>query len=251
MINAASAVESARRAVLTSIENGIFPPGQRLPGERSLAADLGFSRETVRQALNDLAENGVVTSSPQRGWFVSVAMLSDPPNELLSFTDMARSRGLTPTTRVLSRDERPARFEEAERLGLAPSSPVLDLHRLRSLDGVPVSLDRTIVSLSRASGLSDVDLTDASLYQALETACDVRVARSEYSVHAAGADEHTARSLNLDLGMPVLVGDEITFDLQDRPILFGQLTYRGDAYRFEATLYRPQKTAQPVPPRRA
>lgn len=241
MSSSASVAESARRSVLTAIESGAFSPGQRLPSERSLATQLGISRETLRQALKDLARQGVVTSSPQRGWFVAVDnMLSDPPNELQSFTDMAYARGLKPTTRVLSTRQRAARFEEAETLALAPASPVLDIHRLRSLDDVPVSLDRTVVALGRAQELIDIDLNDASLYHVLETACGVRVARSNYSVHADSADEQTAELLRLDPGMPVLVGDEVTFDLRDIPILCGRLIYRADAYRFEATLYRPQ-----------
>lgn len=239
MSSEASAAESARRSILNAIENGVFTPGERLPSERSLAAELRVSRETLRQALKELAREEVVTSSPQRGWFVAVNMVSDPPNELQSFTDMARARGLEPTTRILSRKRRAAQFEEADRLALAPASPVLDIHRLRSLDGVPVSLDRTVVALSRAPGLADVDLTDVSLYQTLEDVCGVRVARSNYSVRADAAEDEVAELLQLDPGMPVLVGEEVTFDIGDRPILTGQLTYRADAYRFEATLFRP------------
>src|SRR5699024_7394953 len=145
---------SARRSIMTAIENGVSSPGERLPGERSLATQLGISRESLRQALKELAADGAVTSSPQRGWFVAVNMVSDPPNELHSFTDLARARGLEPTTQVLSAQQRPAQFEEARRLALAPASPVLDLHRLRSLDGVPVSLDRTVVALGRTPGLA-------------------------------------------------------------------------------------------------
>ncbi|WP_375000889.1 GntR family transcriptional regulator [Aeromicrobium sp. CTD01-1L150] len=241
MSAAVSAIESSRRAVLAAVENGVFSPGKRLPSERSLAAQLDVSRETLRQALKDLAQQGVLSSSPQRGWFVTANMLSDPPNELQSFTDMAHARGLKPTTRVLSSTQRPVRHEEAERLSLPPTSPLLDIHRLRSLDGVPVSVDRTVVSLARAPGLADVDLSDASLYQVLETVCDVQVARSNYSVRADGADDRTAELLGIDPGMPVLVGDEVTFDLRDLPVLYGQLTYRGDAYRFEATLFRPRR----------
>lgn len=239
--------KSARRSIMTAIENGVFSPGERLPGERSLANQLGISRESLRQALKELAEDGAVTSSPQRGWFVAVNMVSDPPNELQSFTDMARARGLEPTTQVLDVQQRPAQFEEARRLALAPASPVLELRRLRSLDGVPFSLDQTVVALGRTPGLSDVDMNNASLYQALEEVCGVQVTRSNYSVRADAADETAAALLRLDPGMPVLVGEEVTFDLTDLPVLCGELTYRADAYRFEATLYRPQSPARRRP----
>jgi GntR family transcriptional regulator len=232
------AAEAARLALTAAIGNGVFGPGVRLPGERALAAQLSVSRETLRQALRQLADEGVLHPSPQRGWYVTTHMISDPPNVLQSFTDMAHARGLTPTTRVLASTQRPATLDEAERLAVAPASPVLDLRRLRSLDGIPFSVDHTVVALGRAPGLAEVDFTDASLYATLEDTCGVRLAHSSYSVSAHAADASTAELLRLDPGAPVLVGEEVTYDLADVPILRGRIIYRGDAYEFQATLYR-------------
>lgn len=232
------AAEAARKALTAAIGNGIFGPGVRLPGERALAAQLSVSRETLRQALRQLADEGVLHPSPQRGWYVTTQVISEPPNVLQSFTDMAHARGLTPTTRVLTSVQRPATLGEAERLTVAPASPVLDLRRLRSLDGIPFSVDHTVVVLSRAPGLADVDLTDASLYGTLEDTCGVRVVHCSYSVSAHAADASTAELLRLDPGAPVLVGEEVDYDLADVPILWGRIMYRGDAYVFQATLYR-------------
>lgn len=234
-----SAARTARQALLTAIEKGVFAPGARLPGERALAAQLSVSRETLRQALKQLADDGVLHASPQRGWFVATTAISDPPNVLQSFTDMARARGLQPTSIVLHSATRPANLEEAERLSLAPTSPVLEVRRLRCLDDIPVAVDRTILPLQRAKGLADVDLTDASLYAVLESTCGLTVARSDYSVRAAGATAEVAELLHLAPGEPVMIGDEITYDIRDLPVLSGQLVYRGDAYQFRATLYRP------------
>ena len=238
MTTVAKPASDVRQALTAAIDNGVFGPGVRLPGERALAAQLAVSRETLRRALRQLADEGVVRPSPQRGWYVTTNMISDPPNVLQSFTDMAHARGLTPTTRVLTSSQRPARLGEAERLAVAPASPVLELRRLRSLDDIPISVDHTVVALSRTPGLAEVDLTDASLYGTLEDTCGVRVAHCSYSVSAHAADPATAELLRLDPGAPVLVGEEVTFDLAGVPILCGRLVYRGDAYEFQATLYR-------------
>ena len=148
------AAETARQALTAAIANGVFGPGVRLPGERALAAQLSVIRETLRQALRQLADEGVLRPSPQRGWYVTTHMISQPPNVLQSFTGMAHARGLTPTTRVLTSAQRPATLSEAEQLTLAPASPVLDLRRLRSLDGIPFSVDHTVVVLSQAPDCS-------------------------------------------------------------------------------------------------
>ncbi len=128
---APAASTAARQALVEAIDNGVFGPGVRLPGERALATRLAVSRETLRQALRQLADEGLLHPSPQRGWYVTTQLVSDPPNVLQSFTDMAFARGLTPSTQILLSRERAATLTEAERLAIAPTSPVLELRRLR------------------------------------------------------------------------------------------------------------------------
>jgi GntR family transcriptional regulator len=110
---------------------------------------------------------------------------------------------------------------------------------LRTLDAVPVCVDNSVVVLSRVPALEDTDMTDRSLYDTIEEISDVRIARSSYTVRADACDETTAALLEIEPGSPVLVGDEITYDAFGAVILTGTLSYRADAYRFEADLYRP------------
>lgn len=250
MTGGSSAPHAARRALLNAINTGVFAPGVRLPGERALAAQLSVSRETLRQALKQLAADGVLYASPQRGWFVASAV-SEPPNVLQSFSDLATARGLRASSTVLSSHRRPATLEEADRLALAPASPVLEIHRLRCLDSISIAVTRSVVPLQRAPGLEEVDLTDRSLYATLESQCGVTVERADYSVRAVAADPETAALLEVEPGSPVMRGDDVTFDSNDLPVLCGQVIYRGDAYEFRATLFRPSAKPQlPQPPTR-
>ncbi|GAA3468655.1 GntR family transcriptional regulator [Nonomuraea roseola] len=222
-----------------SLRRGVYAAGSRLPGERDLAAQLGVSRATLRQALALLAEDGSITASAQRGWYVSRQVMAEPPSVLQSFSEMARSRGLRPSARILRQELRVASMDEASRLRVAPASRVVTVERLRGLDGVPVCTDVTVVVASRAPTLADLDLTDRSLYETLEDSFGVVIARSAYAVQAEAADDRLAALLDLAPGAPVLVGDEVAYDAEGVPVLLGRTVYRGDAYRFEADLYRP------------
>jgi GntR family transcriptional regulator len=217
---------------------GRYAAGSRLPGERHLATELGVSRATLRVALARLESDGVVQRSAQRGWFVPPQVIGEPPSTLQSFTEMARARGLRPTAKVLRQQVRAATLDEAAKLRIAPAAPVIEIDRLRGMDGTPVCFDVVVLPQQTAAGLADADLTDASLYEQLRERCGLEVHRSAYTLMADVADAELAGLLGTRVGAPVLIGDEIAYTSAGAPVLLGRNTYRGDAYRFEADLYR-------------
>jgi GntR family transcriptional regulator len=221
-----------------AIDRGIYAPGTRLPGERQLAEEIHVSRSTLRTALEKLEQNGRIVRSAQRGWFVPSPTVGEPPSTLLSFTEMARQRGLTATSRILDRSVRSATLSEAGRLRISPGAEVLHLERLRGMDGTPICVDRNVIPMEIGTPLLHMDLTDTSLYEALERHCDVSIHRSAYSVQATSATADIAALLGIPAASPVLVGEEVAYELDGRPVLTGYNTYRGDAYRFEADLFR-------------
>jgi GntR family transcriptional regulator len=233
------AVADAYRKVSDLLRRRAFPPGSRLPGERDLAASIGVSRSTLRKALDLMDEEGHLDRSPQRGWFVPPQVVGEPPSTLQSFSEMARSRGLTPGAKILGDQQRPAAFEEARRLRIAPAAQVLELTRLRTLDAVPVCVDVSVVVLARVPRLAAVDMTDRSLYETIEELSDVRIARSSYTLRADASSQHIADLLEIPPGSPILVGEEVTYAADGAPVLAATLSYRADAYRFEADLFRP------------
>lgn len=234
-----TAVTHAYSRLADALRRGAYPRGTRLPGERDLATQLGISRSTLRLALGRLEQERQLDRSSQRGWFVPQEVVGEPPSVLQSFTEMARARGLRPTAHVLSARRRGATFEEADRLKVAPSADVLELRRVRSMDDVPICLDTTVLVGARVEPMLGVDLEDRSLYLVLEEMCGVVLARSSYSLQAGAAGREAARLLAIDEGAPVLMGQEVTYDTDEVPVLVSDTTYRGDAYRFQADLYRP------------
>lgn len=236
----AEPAERAYRLLRTDIDHGVYGPGARLPGERELAERLGVSRVTARRALARLAGEGRLESSAQRGWFVPEQLLGEPPSTLQSFTEMVRARGLRPTTTVLRQEVRPATFDEAAALHIAPAAPVIQVDRLRGMEGPPVCYDVVVLVHDRAAALADADLTDRSLYAELDRRCGIWIHRSAYWVQADAADEATARLLQVPVGAPILLSHEVAYTEDGAPVLVGTNRYRGDAYRFEADLFRPR-----------
>jgi DNA-binding GntR family transcriptional regulator len=225
------------RLIADEIASGTLGPGDRLPSERELTGRLGVSRATVRRALGELATDGLVTASANRGSFVAGGPLVEPPNALLSFTELGGRHGLRAAARVLGRSGRPATIEEAEAFGIAPGAELVELERLRLLDGVPVAVDATRFPLARAPEALDVDFATASLYDLLERSGHAPV-RAAYTVEALPAPERVGALLGLAAGDPVLVAETTAYDAGDRLVELARTHYRGDRYRFRATLVR-------------
>lgn len=225
------------QALSDRIARGELAPGMQLLSERELCRQFGVSRVTVRRALGELRDRGLIEPDSARGWFVQAPSLGEP-NALMSFTEMAKSRGLSATSTVLRADVRTATIDEAEELRIAPGSELFDLERIRHLDGVAVAVEHSRLPLRMAPGLRGADLANASLYDTLRAA-SVIPAYAEYVLQAIAATARQASLLEVAEGAPLLMASAVTHDRNGRPIEISRSVFRGDRYRFRTTLFRP------------
>jgi GntR family transcriptional regulator len=224
------------REIAKGIESGTLQPGDRLPSERWLCDELGVSRATVRRAIEELAADGLIEGRG-RGSLVRGDALAEPPNTLMSLSELGRSRGLDASARVLSAAVRAATIDEAEAFAIAPGADVFELERVRMLDGLPISIDHNCVPLRLAPSLPDADFTTASLYEALDRAGNPP-RRADYELEARAADASEAELLGLAPGAPVLLATTVAIGDGGRVVDLGRTVYRADRYRFHATLMR-------------
>ncbi|MRG59885.1 UTRA domain-containing protein [Agromyces sp. CFH 90414] len=216
-----------------AIRDQTLPAGARLENEVALAARLGLSRPTIRRAIQDLVDQGLLVR--RRGIGTQVVHGKVTRNvELTSlFEDLERS-GQKPETSVLSIEQVVADEHVAEGLGVERGSPVLHISRLRSADGVPLAildnvLPEAFVDLDRA------DLERHGLYQLLRArGVTMRVAKQRIGARAATTKE--AGLLDLPRSAPVLTMSRTAFDNSGVAVEFGQHCYRPDRYSFEVTL---------------
>ena len=165
----------------------------------------------------------------------------------MSFTELARERGMMASSRVASEHTRAASPEEVSVFGIDLHELVFDLERLRLLDAVPTALDRIRVPLALASGIANLDFTTASVYAALEA--DRRGAHSGRCSRERdrGPRGHCAHALGVAVGAPLLVSTTMSYDRRGRLVEIGEIRYRADRYQFHAALTRrspPQATPE-------
>jgi len=228
----------ARNLIAEQIASGTLEAGRRLPPERELCQQLNISRVTLRKALASLVEEGLLSSSHGRGWYVSTGVVDrEWPNSLESFTETAARMGLTPSSRVLRNEIAPATYDEAEELGLAPGTPLFVLERVRLLNGVPIAIDQARVPAELGEGFTDADYASDSLYDRLDAA-GVDLVRAEATIEAREADAVVAESLGLAAGAPILVMHQLVVDGAGRRVLASDIRYSGERYRLRTVFTR-------------
>lgn len=206
--------------------------GDALESERELVHQLGVSRVTVRQAIGDLVEAGLLERTQGKGTFVTGPRVNSRLH-LMSFSREMRSRGLKPRTRVLSATEEAASEEVASHLQISPGGPVVRLERLRTADGTPMAHEVGWYPSAQFPGLLEHDLT--AVYDLMVDHYGVDATHGEQNVSAEAADADSARVLGIARRAPLLVQERLTF-AGKRPVEYSLSRYRADRYRIHSTL---------------
>ncbi|MET9366611.1 GntR family transcriptional regulator [Streptomyces griseoflavus] len=217
----------------SAIERGVLTPGTLLGNEIELAARLGLSRPTVRQAIQSLVDKGLLVRRRGVGTQVVHSQVKRPL-ELSSLYDDLEAAGQRPATRVLVNTVVTASAEVAAALAVAEDSEVHRLERLRLTHGEPMAYLCNYLP----SGLLDLDtgqLEATGLYRLMRAAgITLHSARQTIGARAATAAE--AERLGERTGAPLLTMQRVTFDDTGRAVEFGTHTYRPDRYSFEFQL---------------
>ena len=130
-----------QQRLLDQIQTGVFKQSEPLPSIQKIAAIMGVSQMTVRQAIKSLCEAGVIYSRQGKGTFISRIKLEKDFRQVLSFSEETRSRGATPRSRVISfRIQMPSR-ETREALALSPHEKIFRIRRVRYADSLPMGIE--------------------------------------------------------------------------------------------------------------
>ncbi len=210
------------------IAEGAYAPGARLPTEAELSARFGVNRHTLRRALADLAEAGVVV--PRRGSGVFVA--SRPTDYRLGrrvrFHQNVSDSGRTPSRRITRLETRPAKPEEAAALGLTEGAAVHVVEGVSLADGMPLAAFRSVFPAARFPDLLAAMEGQSSVTVALRACGLADYTRKDTRLTAKLADPVLALALQAQPGVPVLRSVALNVDAGGQPVEFGATWFAGD-----------------------
>lgn len=217
------------------IQNQLLPRNVMLPSENSLAQHLSVSRMTIRQALSQLEQEGIIKRIQGIGTRVQYSGFKHEIKSLNSFTEDMLARGLVPSSKIIRVGEVHAPPEVAEVLKLTTEDQVELIHRIRLADGVAVGIHIAYL----LPGLIDINaLTPQDSLYALLEARGVSLEHAEETLQATAASADEANVLGVKEGGPLLAVRRVTYDTLNRPIEVVLAKYRPDLYQYTLTLRR-------------
>lgn len=214
-------------------------PGDMLPTEKELCETFGVSRIVIRQALNDLANRGVIKRRRGIGTVVIKPKINEHlVSRLTGFYADMKSQGLEPTTKVLSKRLIKANESLAYYLDLNIGDEIIELQRLRFVKDEPILIVISYIPWKFCPDLLDEELENRSLYEILETKYGIELVWGERTIEAISANSEDAKLLWIDRGSPLIFLRSITYTHNNVPVEYYEAKHRADRTRFVTRLFK-------------
>lgn len=202
------------------------PPHARLPAEQELALEYGVSRGTVKQAITELVQQGLLYRVQGKGTFVAAPQIHQSFAKLTSFTEDIEKQGYLAETRVLDITRIAPPDAVARELG---REQVWYVHRIRLADGEPLAVLTSYLPVHLVPHLEPEDVA-YSLYDSLDRRYGRRPVRAHDTYRASLADRRTAALLGVPVETPVLKSTRTAFLENGQPVEYVEAVVRGDRY---------------------
>jgi GntR family transcriptional regulator len=219
--NRVSLATQAQQYLLHLIEDGAYQPGEQLPSETDLAAQLGISRATLRAALQNLEQEGIVLRRHGVGTFVAPGFegrLESGLERLESILELAGRQGMRLTYDDLRVDVVPADGEISDSLQLAPGLPVTRIRRVICADGRPVAYMEDLVPASVLGPDALDGEFSGSVLDLLREQRARQLGQAVADIVALNVDPILAKRLAVEPGRAVLLLREVLFDAEGRAL---------------------------------
>ena len=226
--------QTVENDLLKRIVSGELAAGSQLPTESELCEQYDVSRITVRRAIQDLADKGLVFRLRGRGTSVSSSIISPKHSTNVIFNLASELQyGSTTEKRILESRLVPANRAVSSHLGCDEDAPVQYVKRLVTIDGNPCAIDEVYASTQTLPNLLALLVDGSSLFALIEHHYKITTGVEDLRLTAGLAGKDEAKILSYVVGAPVLLLEHITHDLTGTSLHYSKTLWRADAASFE------------------
>ena len=223
-------------ALRTRIREGALRPGARLDNQRRLAKSFGVTLMTLRQALELLEREHLIARRHGLGTFVAAPSIDYDILQLRRFAGDLSAKGEHVATRLLGTRFASPDHHVADALGLGSRARVLVVERLRSVDGHPMSLQRSFLPAHIGDDVARADLALTPLHHVLEHKLGIVIQSARETVSAVRLGRREAGELGCPAGAPAFESERVSDDAAGAPVVFDRVFIPGDRFRITRDL---------------
>ncbi|HEV8439026.1 MAG TPA: GntR family transcriptional regulator [Methylomirabilota bacterium] len=233
------------QALRRRIGDGHVAPGERLGDQRSLAREFGVTLMTLRQALELIERDGLITRRHGLGTFVASPSVDYDILHLRALAGDLSAKGEHVATRFLRGHFGVADRWVARELGLGKGARAFVLERLRLVGGHPISFQASYLPAAIGEEVAKLDLAVTPLRQALSFKLGIEITAARETVSAVHLDARAARELGCRPGIPAFRSDRVSIG-PDGPVVYDRVFIPGDRFRITRQLhYNGSKIKEP------
>ncbi|WP_291293394.1 GntR family transcriptional regulator [Enterococcus sp.] len=217
--------------IKANIENETYKIGDRLPSERELAKQFGVSRMTLRQAIQTLADEGILERKIGSGTYVARQKVQEKMSGTTSFTEIMHSLGRVPFSKAVAYFFTAPSSSEMEKLKLEGHERILRMERIRYADDVPICFEVASIPEKLIHDFSKEEII-SSLYHVLEAKGGHKIGPASQTISAMIASEQIADYLQIKRGDAILRMRQITCFETGEPFEYVRTQYVGNRFEF-------------------
>ena len=211
-----------------NIETAVYPVGSQLPTEVELSDRFGVNRHTLRRAIDQLRQDGLVRVDRGRGMFVAAAPVTLSIGKRVRYNEALRAWGLTPQSKTLRIAEMPADASVAKRLEVQIGDLVVVFERLSIADDVPISIASSYFPVTLMAGIADHCQSYESISKMLRQEYDFDHIRRSTRISARVVQQRDARELRVSLNSPILLTESVNVNQYGQVVEYGVTRFRSD-----------------------
>ena len=204
--------------ILKKIREGVWKVGQCIDSERELSENYGVSRMTIRQALGELVQEGILVREKGKGTFVCEPKVKQ--KDMMSFSEIIKRTGRTLETKVIEFNKIPTPEDLTDTFSF---EEVYKINRNRIVDGECIANEVVYIPSDYCGFIEEFGYS---------------VEYSESSIKAVIMDETNKKIFGVDEQVPLLQIIGKTINSDGKVLFVEEATYRSDKYILEVNILR-------------
>ena len=236
----AGATDTVRNLLERQIREGELLPGQRLPTEPELAARLGVSRNSLREALQSLEDSGLIVKRHGIGTFVTESrpLVQGGIERLAGLTEFIAGEGRAAGSDLAGYAVVPANAEVRRKLGLTSAMPIAVIESIKTADGQPVAVCFDYIPMEFLRQPFDPGSIQASIFEGLQSEHGINIRFAECEILPTAAHDCLASTLSVEEGTVLLLLDQVHVDDSDRRVFHSKSYFPLNRFTFRLIRHR-------------